>query len=683
MLILKTGFSNLEIIVSLIHIESIFPYAREYAHKEYGMIEKYFAPPGVGRHNLETRFMNENQAPETIYDDMEKNELKWKKPDRLALKLTLITLLIFNLIFVCQLIIHHLYQNIKISYYDIITNIYLCIIVNIASCLILYRHHQLAKHVEHELAKRLRSEQALQQVKGVLEERVVDRTADLERVNQGFVLEILQRELVEDELKNAHDYLEKIFDNSADGIGIVDQRGNFTKWNKAAEEIYGYNSKEMLGQPAFKLYANSNELDRMLTQLRQQGFIRNYEIIMMKKDGSFFISSLSVRLLYSNDNNVIGSVAVARDLTEIKNNLANLELINEKLQGLITESEHRNRQMALIQEMGEFLHVCHTLEEIYDVLAHFATKFFPGFTGSLYTLHDSRHLFERVATWGEMQPQQLVFGHDECWALRRSQINLVDSSKSFRHCRHVSSPLSLGYLCVPLMAHGEALGILHLQQVSPQEEGQMYASGQLASTVADGIALALASMKLRDTLRDQAIRDPLTGLFNRRYISETFERELARAQRHGLSLAVIMIDLDQFKKFNDTFGHDMGDKLLTIFGNFVRTTIRKEDLACRWGGEEFCLILPGASLNAALDKAEEIRLGTRQLKVANDQSHRPVTISMGIAVYPEHGSTKDELIIAADKAMYRAKKVGRDRVVLAQKIEGHYQDHPDQIRAVQ
>jgi diguanylate cyclase (GGDEF)-like protein len=163
---------------------------------------------------------------------------------------------------------------------------------------------------------------------------------------------------------------------------------------------------------------------------------------------------------------------------------------------------------------------------------------------------------------------------------------------------------------------------------------------------------------------------------------ETFERELARAQRYDLPLGVIMIDLDQFKQFNDTFGHDMGDKLLTTFGDFIKTIVRKDDVACRWGGEEFFLILPGASLNVVRERAEAIRSGTKQLQVPNGQPHRPVTISVGIAIYPEHGSTKDELIRAADQAMYRAKKGGRDRVVNAQRIPGYQDDRADQIRAV-
>ena len=613
--------------------------------------------------------MNENPSTETSHECIEKKSPKWDKPDRLVLKLTLITLFTLNFLFIYQWAMHHFYPNMTISRYDIVTNIYLCIVVNIASYLILYRYQRMANHVEQEFTKRLTFEQTLEQVRVTLEERVAARTTDLEKTNHEFVLEILEREQIEDELTKAYEYLEKVFDNSADGIGIVDHRGIFTKWNKAAAEIFGYNSEDLIGKPAFNLYSDRNELEKMLNKLHQEGFVRNYEIDMKRKDGSIITCSLSVKLLYNNDKKILGSVTVARDLTETRNTLANLKLVNEKLQNSIIESDHRNRQMAMIQEMGDVFQVCQSLEEIYDAIGHFAAKFFPGFAGGLYTLNNSKNLFERVATWGEPPPQELAFGQDECWALRKSRVNLVDSATSLLRCRHVSSPFSFGYFCVPLSAQGESLGILHLEKVSPDEEGQMYAASRLASTVAEGMALALANIKLREILRDQAIRDPLTGLFNRRYMIETFERELARAQRHGDSLGVIMMDLDKFKNFNDSFGHDMGDKLLTTFGHFIKDTIRKEDVACRWGGEEFVLILPGASLSTSIERAEEIRSRSKQLQVPTGTPHRPVTLSLGIAVYPENGSTTDDLLKAADTALYRAKRGGRNRVMAPERLQ--------------
>jgi diguanylate cyclase (GGDEF)-like protein len=217
------------------------------------------------------------------------------------------------------------------------------------------------------------------------------------------------------------------------------------------------------------------------------------------------------------------------------------------------------------------------------------------------------------------------------------------------------------------VAQGETLGIFHLE-LGPRPEGQ--AAGvavpkeQLAVTVAEDMALALANLRLRETLRSQAIRDPLTGLFNRRYMEETLDRELKRSTRTGSPIAVIMMDLDHFKDYNDTFGHNAGDELLSALGNLVKSEIRGEDIACRYGGEEFLLIIPGTSMEVGMERAELLRLAVKEMHV-HQGGLKPITLSLGVAVYPIHGGTGLDLILAADAALYQAKRAGRDRVIAA------------------
>jgi diguanylate cyclase (GGDEF)-like protein len=182
--------------------------------------------------------------------------------------------------------------------------------------------------------------------------------------------------------------------------------------------------------------------------------------------------------------------------------------------------------------------------------------------------------------------------------------------------------------------------------------------------VAEDLALALANLRLRETLRSQAIRDPLTGLFNRRYLEETLDRELNRAKRTGIPIAVIMMDLDHFKTYNDTFGHNVGDEILSALGNLVKSQIRGEDIACRYGGEEFLLIIPGAAMEVALDRAELLRQAIKKMH-EHHGGLKPITLSLGVAVYPCHGETRLDLIRAADVALYQAKQEGRDRVIAA------------------
>jgi diguanylate cyclase (GGDEF)-like protein len=215
-----------------------------------------------------------------------------------------------------------------------------------------------------------------------------------------------------------------------------------------------------------------------------------------------------------------------------------------------------------------------------------------------------------------------------------------------------------------MMAQGTALGILSLNSHEP---GQLLADRQqLAVAVAEHLALALANIKLRETLKNQSIRDPLTCLFNRRYMEESLERELIRCQRKQEPLSIIMIDVDHFKRFNDTFGHEAGDAVLRKLGQFLQSHIRGSDIACRYGGEELTLILPEASLEVTKKRAEQIREGVKYLNIQHHgQALGAITLSLGVASFPEHGLSGEAVIQAADAALYRAKKSGRDTVRIA------------------
>jgi diguanylate cyclase (GGDEF)-like protein len=228
------------------------------------------------------------------------------------------------------------------------------------------------------------------------------------------------------------------------------------------------------------------------------------------------------------------------------------------------------------------------------------------------------------------------------------------------------------------MAQGEALGVLHVRSAVRASvpgtplpavgvsEMRQAPTQQLAVTLAEQVALALANLKLRETLRLQSIRDPLTGLYNRRYLEETLERELHRAARHHTPLGVIMLDIDHFKNFNDTFGHAAGDQLLQHLGTYLRANSRKEDIVCRYGGEEIVLIMPDATPTDVFKRAEQLRLGVKDLQVQyRGQSLGVITLSAGVAACHPPETPCADLLHEADRALYRAKRAGRDRVLLA------------------
>lgn len=218
---------------------------------------------------------------------------------------------------------------------------------------------------------------------------------------------------------------------------------------------------------------------------------------------------------------------------------------------------------------------------------------------------------------------------------------------------------------MPLTAQGETLGLLY---VNAPEGATTWAEGsrRLARTVADAIALVLANLRLREALRHQSICDPLTSLYNRRYLEETLERELSRSARGDTPVSLLVFDVDHFKRFDDTFGHDAGDTVLRELGGLVRDQLRGGDIACRYGGEEFVVVLPGASLEVAESRAEALRAAVKRLELAHrNASLGTVSLSIEVAAFPQHGATGEALIRAADEALYRAKRAGRDRVVTA------------------
>ena len=345
---------------------------------------------------------------------------------------------------------------------------------------------------------------------------------------------------------------------------------------------------------------------------------------------------------------------------------------NQKLQDLVKEYGRLNQEITRVSELADQLHACFTSEEAHQIIGRMAPRIFAECFGALFLLNPSRNILEMTVTWGGNPLDQPMVDPQSCWALRRGRPYLMQDPDRDLVCEHLSTPLTSGYYCVPLVSQGEALGVLHLRALAPTPAGGARpliseSCQSLAITVAEHVALSLGNLKLQEALRHQAIRDPLTGLFNRRFMLETLERELYRMQRKGSSLCVIMLDLDHFKRFNDTFGHAAGDALLSTLGRSFLNHVRKEDVACRYGGEEFTLILPETSLETACDRAEQLRQLVHDLHLEHHgQSLGGITISLGVAVYPQHGEDPEALLGAADKALYAAKHAGRDRVVAAE-----------------
>jgi diguanylate cyclase (GGDEF)-like protein/PAS domain S-box-containing protein len=329
------------------------------------------------------------------------------------------------------------------------------------------------------------------------------------------------------------------------------------------------------------------------------------------------------------------------------------------------ERDRSDREMALVRDMGDLLQSCKTMKEACQVISRQAIQLFPGVSGVVYRADPAHQELQTLVAWGQAGIPEDPLPMGRCWACRRDEEHFVPDPATGLPCGHLSALPPSSSLCVPMRAHGEA-GVLHLR-LDPGADGAAFTERRrrLAAILAKQLALALSNLELLERLHEQSIRDPLTGLYNRRHFETTLRDEVRRADRSGSPLALLMIDVDHFKRINDTFEHEGGDAVLQALGQTLIRNCRAEDVPCRLGGEELALLLPGASLEAACQRAEELREQVRALRVAHlGRTIHSLTISAGVAVYPDHGDDK-EVVRLADRAMYRSKETGRDRVSVA------------------
>jgi diguanylate cyclase (GGDEF)-like protein len=277
-------------------------------------------------------------------------------------------------------------------------------------------------------------------------------------------------------------------------------------------------------------------------------------------------------------------------------------------------------------------------------------------------LDERKRLVEVAAAWGSELHSDLLFEPDDCWALRRGRPHTSGIGAEL-DCPHVSAHHPAPYTCIPMIAHGDTLGLFYLQCPADHISSRCQ---ETALLVAERVALALANLRLHESLQDQSTRDSLTGLYNRRYMEDTTDRELRQAMRHRYGLGIIIMDIDDFKYFNDSYGHGAGDILLQSVGSFLQEGIRGGDIACRYGGDEFVLIMPDSGLESTTERAMELQEGIHHLHVTyHGQPLGAISMSMGVSAYPDHGDLLEPLLRLADKALYRAKELGKDRVIVA------------------
>jgi diguanylate cyclase (GGDEF)-like protein/PAS domain S-box-containing protein len=451
----------------------------------------------------------------------------------------------------------------------------------------------------------------------------------------------------------------RLFETAKDGILILDaETGEVTDANPFIEELLGYPRSELLGKALWDLgpFKDIVASQAAFRRLQLQKYVRYEDLPLETKDGQRRQVEFVSNVYLAGEQTVIQ--CNVRDITARKQAEADVRKVNTELSGLVVELQRRDLQRQSLIRMTDLLQICTTQAEAYQVVGLMASEFYPGQGGSLAIQHGWDHSFETVARWGKTELMEPIFALEDCWAMRRGQTGLL--------CRHFVHPPPAGYLCVPLVVQGDTFGVLSFSN-GVSAEAQPTSQQQLAITIGEAIKLALSNLRLKDELREQAVRDPLTGLFNRRYLEDSLMRELHRARRGSGLLCLVMLDLDQFKQFNDSFGHSAGDQMLRALAQLLQQHLRDSDILCRYGGEEFVLVLPDSSLADTLERVEQVRVLVKDLRVGpGEQMLQPVTLSAGVAGAYEHGFDARELLRAADNAMYAAKRAGRDRIVVDQ-----------------
>lgn len=463
--------------------------------------------------------------------------------------------------------------------------------------------------------------------------------------------------------RTGHDrrrHLERAVETMQLGVTITDLDGLIIYTNPAEANMHGYAVDELIGKDLGILAPA--ELRQPLTPEQLEGLNGGLrESVNVRKDGSIFPVRLLSDIIKDEGGIPIAIVKISEDITN-------------RRRGDYTLSQ-RNHELAVLNQMSELLQACHEEEDTYRVVTSICQQLFSADSGCLSIMDQAQTRLQMVRFWGHPPEGSPTSETDVACRIDSGTAYSLEHGGPGALCPCLRFSRDKECLCVPISSNDRLLGILSLcprqNRAGSGESGErcdQEAQRMLLTRVAEQYALSLANLRLRETLRMESIRDPLTGLYNRRYMEESLAREARRAHRHHTAIGIIMLDIDFFKQVNDQYGHEVGDRVLQKLGLFFQQYTRGEDIACRYGGEEFLVILPEASLQTVVQRAEELRTNVKYLRVTTEEgTSLRITISAGLAVLPDHSAQVKDVVKIADNALYQAKHNGRDQVMVAEK----------------
>lgn len=462
-----------------------------------------------------------------------------------------------------------------------------------------------------------------------------------------------------------------------EGVLEVDSSGRMVYVNPQLCALFGYQPEELLGKPVETLVPTSvraGHADRRAAfsrSDRSRPMGSGLDIRGLRKDGTLIPVDISLSRLQMRHGTVM--YCLVRDNSARKAFEEQLLEGNRKLTEGMTALERHSAEMRALTEMGELLHSSNTQHELNTVVAKTMEKLFPDLSGAMYLLGGVRSSADKVIGWGTQAPAlKMLASQADCWSLRRGRPHAYMSASDHPRCLHSTDATPKPGCCVPLLGHGELLGMLHLCGEPGVEPSEPFGPRlQLLNAVANQVALSTANLRLRNKLLIQSHVDPLTGLANRRVIDEDFEQSVRDAHLSHRNATLLALDIDHFKMINDRHGHDGGDVVLQEVSSLLRQSLRHRDVLCRTGGEEFAALLPETSAEEALVVAEKLRMAVEGLQVQREgRSLGKVTISVGVATLEAPEDTAAVLLRRADRALYRAKATGRNKVSVCRLGDG-------------
>ncbi len=489
------------------------------------------------------------------------------------------------------------------------------------------------------------------------------------------VRDISDRKQAEELIRKTNEQLDRIMSSVPDALwsGVINPEGiySFQYVSPVIKYITGIPAENFLSNPfLWDSIIHPDDLEHV-KQVRfslANGLLNatDNEIRIALPDGSYRWVRDSIQA-YPAPNGLIRLDGVLSDISDRKQVEQTLQETNQELTNTINILEQRNHEITLLNELNNLLQSSLSVRDAFSVISTYAVRLFPKYSGSLSIYDPAQDHLENAVTWGEDSLGETSYPSEHCWGLRRGRLHLSEPyNQGGLRCRHLDTS-DQNAICIPLNAQGEGIGLLTLQCPAG---GMNDRHQQVAESLAGQLALALSNLRLRETLRMQAIRDPLTGLYNRHYLEEMLDNEIKFASQEKRPLTLLILDIDNFKMYNERLGRSQGDEILRSIAHFLQSSTNTNDFVCRFGGDEFIVLIRSAIGEEVLLKhIDSLRITFSQLDIHHTAAgFPPLTLSIGLAYFPQHGTNSQEIFQSLDLALRQARYEGGNRLVTAQKV---------------